>query len=367
MKRRPKKDTLKLVVDAIYKNGVPPSFLELSKWTGASIDSLRKLKRNLRELCECAGVVYNRLPSHASQFEVSIYTLLLEFFEASDIIYQHKFVDCCNKKPLPFDFYIKSIHLLIEADGTQHYREGKPSWKYKIQPTDAIKNAFCLQNNIALLRIRYRRYKWNIDHLRTYISTLRLHSLEIGYANCFNCWDGGEIFPISSQDTLDIKKRDNQVYIEKQKPSIIYKRKIDGVYFEVLMDEEDISFLEGTMLFVSNNTVRLSKNGKTLASTILKNISDEYIVYKNNNRLDLRKQNLLSVNKKNFPRSRRITKRTSTNCEGIYKTTTIVKGKLYRSIIATTHGNYFRKSFSYIKYGGEDNAIQAAKEWLSNV
>ena len=72
---------------------------------------------------------------------------------------QYKFNDCKNIKPLPFDFYLSEINILVEYDGEQHFVikeiwDGKKGLKYR-QQNDAIKNKYCKDNNIQLVRIKY--------------------------------------------------------------------------------------------------------------------------------------------------------------------------------------------------------------------
>jgi hypothetical protein len=74
--------------------------------------------------------------------------------------YQHKFDDCRNKNKLSFDFYLPNHAICIEYDGEFHYKK-------RIQVTDKefeneklrdeIKNIYCKNNNIKLIRIPY----WN--------------------------------------------------------------------------------------------------------------------------------------------------------------------------------------------------------------
>lgn len=76
--------------------------------------------------------------------------------------YQYSFKDCKFKRTLPFDFYIPSLNLCIEYDGKQHYeineyfggRDGFIDTKIR----DTIKNIYCKNNNIKLLRIPYRKF-----------------------------------------------------------------------------------------------------------------------------------------------------------------------------------------------------------------
>ena len=85
-------------------------------------------------------------------------SLLLDKY---DIKYfkQFKFEGCKNKRQLPFDFYLPDYNTCIEFDGIQHF-EINDYWggKYnleKIQNNDNIKNNFCKESNIKLIRIKY--------------------------------------------------------------------------------------------------------------------------------------------------------------------------------------------------------------------
>lgn len=75
-------------------------------------------------------------------------------------IKEKKFIDCKNKRCLPFDFYISDKNLLIEYDGEQHFfprREfGSDEKLEKIKINDNIKNSYCIENGIYLLRIHYK-------------------------------------------------------------------------------------------------------------------------------------------------------------------------------------------------------------------
>lgn len=74
-------------------------------------------------------------------------------------ISQKKFADCKDQRPLPFDFYLPDYNLVIEYDGRQHFQScgyfgGEE--KFRIQHKhDLIKNKYCEDNNINLLRIPY--------------------------------------------------------------------------------------------------------------------------------------------------------------------------------------------------------------------
>jgi len=84
---------------------------------------------------------------------------------------QKRFKDCKNKKQtdmLPFDFYLPDYNLCIEYDGEHHFRPIE-SWggydKFLInQENDNIKNQYCKDNNIALLRLPYTYSKDDIKN-----------------------------------------------------------------------------------------------------------------------------------------------------------------------------------------------------------
>lgn len=72
---------------------------------------------------------------------------------------QKRFPDCKDIKPLVFDFYVPNLNLCIEFDGKQHFENieyfgGEKAFKLT-QKRDEIKNNYCRDNNIKLLRIRY--------------------------------------------------------------------------------------------------------------------------------------------------------------------------------------------------------------------
>ncbi len=77
---------------------------------------------------------------------------------------QKKFVDCRDKKPLPFDFYLPEYNAVIEYNGLQHYTArdyfgGNKALAY-IQRHDKMKEEYCKKNNIGFLCIPYFK---NVD------------------------------------------------------------------------------------------------------------------------------------------------------------------------------------------------------------
>ena len=94
--------------------------------------------------------------------------LIKEILEKSNInfITQKTFEDCINpltNMKLRFDFYLPDYNCCIEFDGIQHFKE---TYYFKdnlktIQYRDDIKNNYCKENNIDLIRIPY----YNINNI----------------------------------------------------------------------------------------------------------------------------------------------------------------------------------------------------------
>lgn len=84
-----------------------------------------------------------------------------QFFLNNNItyIYQKSFDDCKYKRKLIFDFYLPEYNLCAEYDGRQHFEPinffgGEEALKL-LQITDEIKNQYCRDNNVNLIRIKY--------------------------------------------------------------------------------------------------------------------------------------------------------------------------------------------------------------------
>ena len=92
-----------------------------------------------------------------SKGEREIRNLLID--KDIDFNQEHTFDDCKNKLPLRFDFYLPEHNVCIEYQGIQHYEPvdffgGVSGFEYR-QYLDKIKEGYCIDNNIQLLKIRY--------------------------------------------------------------------------------------------------------------------------------------------------------------------------------------------------------------------
>lgn len=93
--------------------------------------------------------------------------VIRQYLEKNNIDFkqEHRFIDCRYKLPLPFDFYIPDYNLCIEFDGIQHFEAFNHfGGKEKLKTTkkrDKIKNNYCKENEINLLRIPY----WELGNI----------------------------------------------------------------------------------------------------------------------------------------------------------------------------------------------------------
>jgi len=107
-----------------------------------------------------------------SKGEEKIIKLLKEnniLFETQKVFEDCYFID--SNYPARFDFWINNEYL-IEYDGEQHFCSKNSGWdtdEYckKTQEHDIIKNQYCLNHNIPLIRIPYTQYdNLNIEDLK---------------------------------------------------------------------------------------------------------------------------------------------------------------------------------------------------------
>lgn len=133
--------------------------------------------KNLKVICASCGDVfvtsYNSFMQHNGQLcskcanNISKHEYIIKrYLESHNIRFsmQHRFYDCRDKIPLPFDFYLYDYNIAIEYDGEGHYisiRRGKISEQdaevilKNIKKRDDIKTKYCNDNGITLIRIPY--------------------------------------------------------------------------------------------------------------------------------------------------------------------------------------------------------------------
>ncbi|VVY07496.1 DUF723 domain-containing protein [Escherichia coli] len=127
-------------------------------------------KTHISIICPIHGIFYQRPDNHLnsrygcekcmrdntqSKAVSDIETILSSF----KYVREKRFDNCKNILTLPFDFYIEDLNLCIEYDGEQHFQcsehwGGIKSLK-QTQHNDKIKNTYCTENGINLLRLKY--------------------------------------------------------------------------------------------------------------------------------------------------------------------------------------------------------------------
>lgn len=98
-----------------------------------------------------------------------------QWLEAHEFTFEQEkwFDDCRDNKPLPFDFYLQDLNTIIEFDGKQHFEENHffthinnfdNSVTSYTQYHDQIKDSYCTNNHINLIRIPYTQIN-NIEKI----------------------------------------------------------------------------------------------------------------------------------------------------------------------------------------------------------
>lgn len=135
--------------------------------------------RNLKFKCIVCGETFITSKSNydngtkkchsCSRYKSTGEELVEKFLLENDIEYdfQHHFDDCRDTKTLPFDFYLEQLNAIIEFDGRQHFEPifGQESLE-STQKHDKIKNQYCKDNDIKLIRIPY----WESQNIAQIIS-----------------------------------------------------------------------------------------------------------------------------------------------------------------------------------------------------
>lgn len=108
-------------------------------------------------------------------------------------IKEYKFEDCKNINPLPFDYFLPKYNILIEFDGQQHFKQ-KPHFSdiLYIHSNDMIKNEYCFNNGIYLIRIPYcyenlelrdllynSKYTLTRNNIKNYYKELESHGIKL--------------------------------------------------------------------------------------------------------------------------------------------------------------------------------------------
>ena len=109
-----------------------------------------------------------------------------EFLDKNKIEYKSEYTIFIGDNYYRYDFYLQQYNLFIEYDGQQHYEpvrfhgnniEENMQMFQKVQEHDKIKNKYCEENNIHLLRIPY----WETKNIETTIKNCLQRLSEKGF------------------------------------------------------------------------------------------------------------------------------------------------------------------------------------------
>lgn len=123
---------------------------------------------NLEIQCKCGNIYHTSLANFeynqtnrcgaCSQRTSKGELQIMKFLDFYKIPYEveYKFDDCKDIKPLPFDFYLQQFNCCIEFDGQHHFYPIYDNESYyRTIRHDQIKNEYCFNNGIRLIRIPY--------------------------------------------------------------------------------------------------------------------------------------------------------------------------------------------------------------------
>jgi len=132
------------------------------EWWRENFTSQEKTKIPI--ICPKHGVFYQLVVNHiryktgcSKCKESDGERLIRRWFEENNINYEYqKQIKIKNReKPMYLDFYVPEKNLAIEFDGWFHYHDHFGTKLEITQERDKIKNQYCKENNIELLRIPY--------------------------------------------------------------------------------------------------------------------------------------------------------------------------------------------------------------------
>lgn len=142
-------------------------------------DYINQDKKNLQVVCsECSEVFTTSLfnfTQHGGQVCAACANMrsrgerkISRYLKKYNIEFEQEktFSDCCDRRELPFDFYLPAYNMCIEYDGEQHF-EQSPYFKARleyVQTHDEIKTNYCANRGILLLRIPYWDYN-NVENI----------------------------------------------------------------------------------------------------------------------------------------------------------------------------------------------------------
>ena len=139
------------------------------KYNYSEVD-YKKSNEKIKIICSKHGSFYQTPASHLRGRGCPICNfsrgelIIMQILEEANIRYipQKTFDGCRIKRKLPFDFYLLDYNICIEYDGIQHFESvdafGGDVQFLRQKNIDTIKNNYCEENNIPLIRIAYNEH-----------------------------------------------------------------------------------------------------------------------------------------------------------------------------------------------------------------
>jgi len=153
------KDFLQQEVDKIYPN----NYEIIGDYIGARQPLLVKNNKCGHEyFISPDNLLRGRGCPRCSIKQSSYMDIVEEYLETHNITFEKEkiFSDCVNIRVLPFDYYIPQLNCCIEVDGEFHYERGYKnindrSGYYQVHKRDVIKDNYCKEKGIKLIRLPY--------------------------------------------------------------------------------------------------------------------------------------------------------------------------------------------------------------------
>lgn len=144
------------------------------------VEDYKNKSTNIRCYCSRCGQFFYKIPSSVIRQDAGCpicnnrksrgEKAISDWLNKNNIKYtkDYSFPDCKDIHILPFDFYLHDFNTIIEYDGKQHFEPveyfgGEDAFQYR-KRHDEIKNNYCFEKGIDLIRIPYWDFK-NIDEI----------------------------------------------------------------------------------------------------------------------------------------------------------------------------------------------------------
>jgi very-short-patch-repair endonuclease len=217
-------------------------------------------------------------------------------------IREYKFDGCVSKNgvKLPFDFFLPKFNIVIEYDGKQHFESvnkfGGESSFLNLKDNDSIRNNWCLENNIKIIRIPHYDEENSISDLLNILNKeINKNYSQINFDSELNKLESSR-FDVSR--VLNVKEDIFNYLNNSYHGDIIKNYKIKGYILDFYLPNENLGFriLSHFKNSEINSNWKDQKNVSNLDIKVVQIFEDLWI-----NKKDIikyRLNNILKLNKK---------------------------------------------------------------------